>query len=406
MNKIFNGLTNLPQFFQDLSNCYNSELESINDKEAENAVIYGTPCYLIENSQPTKGIFFLSEETSDYICFANKDTTKITRLSIKSIRKMQLLDKSKNLGDFKFTSGNEYIQITIWDKTYDFGFLNHKNLLLVIKGLLSIFQCKKIVFEENMDNEIFQIANKYDTNFDQEYDYEEFKGFAKEIGVKPKILILDVDLNHDGIVTRDEIIEFLKSKTSGQQFAVLFRKYAIKKNEKEIITPMQLKKFFHEIQNEKICDLEAYQLIIHYSNDIKDNNIKRIINKKFQNSYRRNDYKINEEEIRNILDKIIIKYNTNVKLELTLREFTHMLNSLLLTVYQMDKILNPINMNYPLTDYFINSTHNTYLTGHQLTGTSSIKMYSLSLLQGCRLVELDCYNGDEDEIIITIFYTN
>ena len=405
MNKIFNGLTNLPQFFQDLSNCYNSELESIDDKEAENAVIYGTPCYLIENSQPTKGIFFLSEQTSDYICFANKDTTKITRLSIKSIRKMQLLDKSKNLGDFKFTSGNEYIQITIWDKTYDFGFLNHKNLLLVIKGLLSIFECKKIVFEENMDNEIFQIANKYDTNFDQEYDYEEFKGFAKEIGVKPKILILDVDLNHDGIVTRDEIIEFLKSKTSGQQFAVLFRKYAIKKNEKEIITPMQLKKFFHEIQNEKICDLEAYQLIIHYSNDIKDNNIKRIINKKFQNSYRRNDYKINEEEIRNILDKIIIKYNTNVKLELTLREFTHMLNSLLLTVYQMDKILNPINMNYPLTDYFINSTHNTYLTGHQLTGTSSIKMYSLSLLQGCRLVELDCYNGDGDEIIITHGYT-
>ena len=405
MNKIFNGLTNLPQFFQDLSNCYNSELESIDDKEAENAVIYGTPCYLIENNQPTKGIFFLSEETSDYFCFANKDTTKITRLSIKSIRKMQLLDKSKNLGDFKFTSGNEYIQITIWDKTYDFGFLNHKNLLLVIKGLLSIFQCKKIVFEENMDNEIFQIANKYDTNFDQEYDYEEFKGFAKEIGVKPKILILDVDLNHDGIVTRDEIIEFLKSKTSGQQFAVLFRKYAIKKNEKEIITPMQLKKFFHEIQNEKICDLEAYQLIIHYSNDIKDNNIKRIINKKFQNSYRRNDYKINEEEIRNILDKIIIKYNTNVKLELTLREFTHMLNSLLLTVYQMDKILNPINMNYPLTDYFINSTHNTYLTGHQLTGTSSIKMYSLSLLQGCRLVELDCYNGDGDEIIITHGYT-
>ena len=330
MNKIFNGLTNLPQFFQDLSNCYNSELESIDDKEAENAVIYGTPCYLIENNEPTKGIFFLSEETSDYICFANKDTTKITRLSIKSIRKMQLLDKSKNLGDFKFTSGNEYIQITIWDKTYDFGFLNHKNLLLVIKGLLSIFQCKKIVFEENMDNEIFQIANKYDTNFDQEYDYEEFKGFAKEIGVKPKILILD-----------------------GQQFAVLFRKYAIKKNEKEIITPMQLKKFFHEIQNEKICDLEAYQLIIHYSNDIKDNNIKRIINKKFQNSYRRNDYKINEEEIRNILDKIIIKHNTNVKLELTLREFTHMLNSLLLTVYQMDKILNPINMILILTKNMI-----------------------------------------------------
>ena len=47
---------------------------------------------------------------------------------------------------------------------------------------------RKIVFEENMDNEIFQIANKYDTNFDQEYDYEEFKGFAKEIGKRSHVL--------------------------------------------------------------------------------------------------------------------------------------------------------------------------------------------------------------------------
>ncbi|KAK3686910.1 hypothetical protein LTR37_019352 [Vermiconidia calcicola] len=55
----------------------------------------------------------------------------------------------------------------------------------------------------------------------------------------------------------------------------------------------------------------------------------------------------------------------------------------------------------PLNEYFISSSHNTYLLGRQVAGASTVEGYIHALIKGCRCIEIDCWDGEGGRPMVT-----
>ncbi|XP_051918314.1 1-phosphatidylinositol 4,5-bisphosphate phosphodiesterase beta-3 [Hippocampus zosterae] len=116
---------------------------------------------------------------------------------------------------------------------------------------------------------------------------------------------------------------------------------------------------------------------------------------------------LKREQVRQIMEK----YETNISQlerdQISLQAFTSYLGGEENSIIPPERLDVIDDMTQPLSHYFINSSHNTYLTVGQLTGLSSVEMYRQVLLTGCRCVELDCWKGrpQDEEPYITHGFT-
>jgi hypothetical protein len=378
--------------------------------ETLEAVIYGTKVSKIKRDSSTSGYLYLNESSLDLLCYANKTENTIELINLRNIQRCTFDIKSENLRHNKSIKDDTALQIYIDNKSNDFVFNSRDELEKFCSGLVYLYQ--KYTMQNKIKSVHKNLQNlwlKYDKNFDKELNKTEINKFAKDLGISKKDIFILLDTNQDGKISKEEVIDYFKRNTGGHQYADHFNQYAtlISKENKKVFSPKDLINFFKEIEKEDITELDAMELIINFKECLTENDKTKLIEDITKKAYDEKENKVNMD----IINEIFNEYNKEkdelkqIQPYMKLRDFSYMLNSDSLLVFDKDKMLEEVPTDRPLCDYIINSTHNTYLTGHQLHGKSSAEMYGFAMFDGYRLVELDCYDGINDDILITHGYT-
>uniref|UniRef100_A0A8C9YWT5 Phosphoinositide phospholipase C n=1 Tax=Sander lucioperca TaxID=283035 RepID=A0A8C9YWT5_SANLU len=214
---------------------------------------------------------------------------------------------------------------------------------------------------------ILSCLNKADKNRDDKLNISELKNFLHLINIEmdddyTEMLFKKCDTSKSGYLAGEEIEHFYDLLTHREEIDVIYGEYA---KTTGFMSPQNLVDFLIKEQREKATLADAHNII------------------------QKNEPDENAKE-----KKLLSK------------------DGFLMYMHHPDAlVLNPDHrevyqdMSQPLNHYFISSSHNTYLMEDQLRGPSSTEAYVKALLKGCRCVELDCWDGSDDEPEIYHGYT-
>ncbi|XP_056325158.1 1-phosphatidylinositol 4,5-bisphosphate phosphodiesterase delta-3-A [Danio aesculapii] len=214
--------------------------------------------------------------------------------------------------------------------------------------------------KEKLDNWIYGYLKQADMNHDGKMSYEEVQVLFKLVNIDlneeyAASLFKKSDKSADGRLEHEEIELFCRELLRRPELDAVFQQYSANGC---VLSTVDLREFLKD-QGEDHTLVHAQSLIL--------------------------TYELNEWAQKNQF--------------MTANGFTMYMLSKENDVYNPDHRRVYQDMSYPLSHYFISSSHNTYLTKDQLISESSVHPYIRALSQGCRCVELDCWDGEKEPVI-------
>lgn len=231
-----------------------------------------------------------------------------------------------------------------------------------VRGLRTLKDCvANMSQKEKLDHWIRGYLKRADQNQDGKMSYDEVKMLLQMINIDlsevyARNLFKRCDRSGDGRLDHIEIEEFCRELLRRPELDSVFRHYS---SNGCVLSTAELRDFLGD-QGEDASLMHAKNLIL---------------------TYELNDWAQNNQFM-------------------TQNGFTMYMLSLENDVFDPDHAKVHQDMTRPLSHYFISSSHNTYLTKDQVTSASSTEPYIRALNQGCRCVELDCWDGDKGEPVI------
>ncbi|KAM4688246.1 1-phosphatidylinositol 4,5-bisphosphate phosphodiesterase delta-1 isoform 2-T2 [Discoglossus pictus] len=264
------------------------------------------------------------------------------------------------------------------DRCFSITFKGHrKNLDLVAntqedathwtRGLSKIISGSKSMSQkQKLQHWIHACLRKADKNKDNKMTFKELKNFLKEVNFEmdesyARQIFQECDRSKTGMLEADEIEEFYKKLTEREEIEVIFNTYS---GGQDTMSTKDLQRFLKQEQREDVSEEYVRSLI-----------------QKYEPSDMAKEDKLTKDGL----------------LIYLLSDEGNLFNAAHRKVYQ--------DMTQPLSQYFISSSHNTYLMEDQLKGPSSTEAYIRALTKGCRCVELDCWDGPNYEPVIYHGYT-
>lgn len=214
---------------------------------------------------------------------------------------------------------------------------------------------------QKLDHWIHAYLKQADLNNDGKMSYEEVQTLLQMINIDlseqyARNLFKKCDRSADGRLEHGEIELFCRELLRRPELDAVFQQYSANGT---VLSTVDLRDFLRE-QGEDASLVHAQSLIL--------------------------SYELNEWAQKN-------QY-------MTPNGFTMYMLSKENVVFEPDHGRVYQDMKQPLAHYYIDSSHNTYLTKDQLMSESSTEPYMRALSHGCRCVELDCWDGENGEPVI------